>query len=190
MTTGPVPAPLKCKSGWFNVWGHSSMHRMTRWRWWSGRPHHATSHLWSQLETQHQSVPWCAEECDDPLVQSGGRWQTLGVGAGLGACPQVQWDPDFRRSAATLYPSLTGPLPSLTWTHWTTSFDYTSRISPTWLPTTPKPAWLLPFAEYSPSIRRALASACGKGILPVPDLYRGGHWGWRWLHWIDVSSIT
>ena len=38
-------------------------------------PHHATSHLWSQLESQHQSVPGCTEECGDPLVQSGGWCQ-------------------------------------------------------------------------------------------------------------------
>ena len=56
-------------------------------------PHHATSHLQSQLESQHQSVPGCTEECGDPLVQSGSRWQTLGVAAGLGAGPQVQRDP-------------------------------------------------------------------------------------------------
>ena len=37
MTTGPLPAPSKCKSGRFNAWGHSSMHRTTLWRWWSGR---------------------------------------------------------------------------------------------------------------------------------------------------------
>ena len=48
-------------------------------------PHHATSHIWSRLESQHQSVPECTEECGDPLVQSGGRWQTLAVTAGLGA---------------------------------------------------------------------------------------------------------
>ena len=41
----------------------------------------------SQLESQHQSVPGCAEECCDPLVQSGGRWQTMGVAAGLGVGP-------------------------------------------------------------------------------------------------------
>ena len=74
--------------------------------------------------------------------------------------------------------------PSPTWTCWTTSFGHTSRTSPTWPPTIPKPAWLLL------SIRRALASACGKGMLPVPDIYRGGDWGWRRLHWIDVSSTA
>ena len=55
--------------------------------------HHATSHLRSRLKSQHQTVPGCAEECGDSLVQSVGRWQTLGVAAGLGAGPQVQRDP-------------------------------------------------------------------------------------------------
>ena len=41
----------------------------------------------------YKSVPGCAEECGDPLVQSGGRWQTMGVASGLGAGPQVQKDP-------------------------------------------------------------------------------------------------
>ena len=58
-------------------------------------PHHATSHLPSRLESKHQSAPGCAEECGDPLVQSGGRWKTLGVAAGLGTAPQVQRDPDL-----------------------------------------------------------------------------------------------
>ena len=43
-------------------------------------------------------------------------------------------------------------------------------------------------AAIRPSIRRALVSACGKGILPVPDPYWGCGCGWRRLHWIDVSS--
>ena len=55
--------------------------------------HHPTSHLRGRLESQHQSVPGCAEECGDPLVQLGGRWQTLDVAAGLGNGPQVQRDP-------------------------------------------------------------------------------------------------
>ena len=63
---------------------------------------------------------------------------------------------NFRRSATTLYPSLTGPPPPPTWTHWTTSFVHTSRTSPTWPPTTPKPALSPPSAEYSPSSRRRL----------------------------------
>ena len=57
------------------------------------RPYHATSYLRSRLESQQQIVPGCAEECGDPLVQSGGLWQTLGVAAVLDAGPQVQRDP-------------------------------------------------------------------------------------------------
>ena len=62
----------------------------------------------------------------------------------------------FRRSATTLYPSLTGLPPPPTWTRWITLFGHTSRTSPTWPPTTPKPAWSPPSAEYSPSSRRRL----------------------------------
>ena len=62
----------------------------------------------------------------------------------------------FRRSATTLYPSLTSTSPPPTWTRWTTSFGHTSRTLPTWPPTTPKPAWSPPSAEYSPSSRRRL----------------------------------
>ena len=56
-------------------------------------PHHTTSHLRSRLESQHRNVPECAEECGDPLLMSGSRWQTLGVATGLGAGPRVQRDP-------------------------------------------------------------------------------------------------
>ena len=63
----------------------------------------------------------------------------------------------FRWSDTTFYPYLTSPPPSSpTWTRWTTSFGHTSTTSPTWLPTTPKPDWSPPFAEYSPSSRRRL----------------------------------
>ena len=58
----------------------------------------------------------------------------------------------FRRSATTLYPSLTSPSPPPTWAHWSTSFGHTSRTSPTWLPTTPKPAWSPPSAELPPAL--------------------------------------
>ena len=39
------------------------------------------------------------------------------------------------------------------------------------------------FAELPPALVE-------KGMLPVLDPYRDGDWGWRWLHWIDVSSTT
>ena len=92
-------------------------------------------------------IPWCNQ-------LSGGRpWV-----ADLGWRPTSPKRPrlDFRRSATTLYPSLTGPLPPPTWTRWTTSFGHTSRISPTWPPATAKLAWSPPSAEYSPSSRRRL----------------------------------
>ena len=43
---------------------------------------------------------------------------------------------------------------------------------------------------HPPSIHRAPAGACGKCMLPILDPYQGGDWGWRRLHWIDVSSTT
>ena len=154
MITGPLPAPSKCKSEGFNAWGHSSTHRTSLWRRWSGKPHHTTSYLRSRPESQHRSVPGCAEECGDPLVQSGGRWQTLAVAAGLGAGPQVQRDPDLASKGVLQLCTLrsVAPLPP-TWSHWTTSFGHTSRTSPTWPPTT---AWSPPSAEYSPSSRSRL----------------------------------
>ena len=100
MKTGPLPAPSKCKSGLPRITGTCSGDENKFsgygngcWCGFKWGPHHATSHLRSRLESQHQSVPGCAEECGDPLVQSGGRWQTLGVTAGVGAGPQVQRDP-------------------------------------------------------------------------------------------------
>ena len=48
------------------------------------------------------------------------------------------------------------PPPPPTGTRWTTSFGHTSRTSPTWPPTTPKPAWSSPSAEYSLSSCRCL----------------------------------
>ena len=47
-----------------------------------------------------------------------------------------------------------------------------------------------PDCRHPPSICRAPVGACGKGMLPIPDPYQGGDWGWRRLHWIDVSSTT
>ena len=78
----------------------------------------------------------------------------------------------FRRSATTLYPSLTGPPLLPTWTRWTTSFGHTTTTSPTWPPTTPKPVWLPPSAEYSPSSWRRLWK---RHVLSSGSVFR------RWL---------
>ena len=47
-----------------------------------------------------------------------------------------------------------------------------------------------PDRRHPPNICRAPAGACGKGMISVLDPYRGDDWGWRRLHWIDVSSTT
>ena len=140
-------------------------------KWW---PHHATSHLRSRLESQHQSVSGCAEECGDPQVPSGGRWQTLSVAARLGAGPQVQRDLSLASEGVLRLCTLLSLLPLL------------PRFEPTGLL-----RLVIRREHHHPlSIRRAPAGACGKGMLAVQDPYRGGDWGWRRLHWIDVSSIT
>ena len=94
MTTGPLPATFKMQIRTFQrAQGDENKVSGYGYGLWCGfkwGPHHATSHLRSRLESQHQGVPVCAEECGDPLVQSGGWWQTLGVAARLGAGPQVQ----------------------------------------------------------------------------------------------------
>ena len=145
-------------------------------------PQHTTSHLRSRLESQHQSVPGCTEKCDDPLVQSGDRWQTLGVTEGLGVSPQVQRDLGLASEGVLRLCTLLSLPPS----------------SPR-----PEPAGLLRLVihrehhqhdlpQYQSQLDRrwAPAGACRKGMLPVLDPYRGGDWGWRRLHWIDVNSIT
>ena len=144
--------------------------------------------LRSWVESQHQSVPGCAEECSDPLVQSGGWWQTLGEAAGLGAGSQVQRDPGLVSEGVLWFCTL---------------LSLASLLS------RPEPTGLLrlvihpehhqhdlpqhqsqPDRRHPQSIRWAPAGTCWKGMLPVPDPYWGGDWGWRRLHWIDVSSTT
>ena len=166
MTTGPLPAHSKCKSGL--PWKTGTCARVMKTKFpatiivfgvvSSEGPHHATSHLRSRLENQHQSVPGCAEECVDPLMQSDGEWQTLDVaGAGVGARPQVQRDPGLASEGVLrLCTLLSLPPPPPTWTHWTTLFGHTSRTSPTWPPIIPKPAWSPTSTEYSYSSRQRL----------------------------------
>ena len=129
--------------------------------------HHATSHLRSRLESQHQSVPECAEECGGHLVLSGGRWQTLCVAAGLGAGPQVQRDLGLASegvlplcthlSVPPLIPEL-NPLDYIVWSYVGNITNMTSHSTK---------------ASLIAAIRRAHAGACRKGMLPVPDPYRG-----------------
>ena len=151
----------------------------------------ATSCHLTSSKSAWKSTPKCTWMCWRVWWSPGAiRWPVAdpGCGSRTRRRPTSPKRPrvGFRRSATTLYPSLTG--------------------SP---PPPPEPAGLLRLVirrehhqhdlpqhqsqsdrRHPPSIRRAPAGACGKVMLPVPDPYRGGDWSWRRLHWIDVSSIT
>ena len=153
MTTGSLPAPSKCKSGRFKAWGMCpGWWKKSLWlRLWSSVRFQlrATSCHLTSSKSAWKSTPKCTWMCWRVWWFPGAiRWPVADPGCGrLG----------FRRSATTLYPSLTGPPPPPTWSSWSTSFGHTSRTSPTWPPTTPKPAWSPPSTEYSPCSRRRLA---------------------------------
>ena len=168
MTTGPLPAPSKYKSGLPRITGTCqgdenkvSGYSYGLWCGFKRGPHHTTSYLRSRLE----SVPGCAEECGDFLVQSGGRRQTLGVAAGLGTGLQVQRDPGLVSEGVLRLCTLLSLAPILP---------------------RPEPAGLLhlvicrehhqhdlpqhksqPDRRHLSSIHRAPTGACGKGMLRI-----------------------
>ena len=163
MTTGPFPTSSKCKSGRFKAWGHSSTHRTTlrtaTVMVFGVVSRRATScHLKSPKSAWKSTLKctwiywrvwWFPGEI---------RWPVADPGCG-NRTRRRPTSPkksrlDFRRSATTLYHSLTGPPPPRTWTRWSSSFCHTSRTSPVWLPTTLNPAWSPRSAEYSQSSRR------------------------------------
>ena len=195
MITRPMPAPTKCKSGLPRItgtclgwWKQTFQLRLWSLVWFQMR---ATSCHLTSSKSVWKSTPKCTWMCWRVWWSPGAiRWPVADPGCGSRTRhrPTSPKRPrlGFRRSANSLCPSLTGPL----------------------LPR-PEPAELhrlvirrehhqhdlpqhqsQPDRRHPPSIRRALAGACGKGMLPVPDPYRGGHWGWRQLRWIDVSSTT
>ena len=165
MTTGPLPAPSKCKSGLLRItgtypgwWKQSFWLRLWSLVWFQVR---ATSCHLTSSKSAWKSTPKCTWMCWKVWWSPGAiRWLVAddGCGSRTQHQPISQKRPRlcFRRSATTLYPSLTGPPPPPTWTRWTTSFGHMSRTSPTWPPTTPKPAWSPPSTKYSPSSRRRL----------------------------------
>ena len=151
----------------------------------------ATSCHLTSSKSAWKSTPKCTWMCWKVWWSPGTiRWPVAdpGCGSRTRCRPTSPKRPrfGFRRSATALYPSFTGPLTPPTWTHWTTSLGHTSRTSPTWPPTTPKPAWSPPSAEYSPSSRRRLWKRYALSSRSVSR---------RWLklkaaNWIDVSSTT
>ena len=121
----------------------------------------ATSCYLTSLKSAWKSTSKCTWMCWRVWWSPGAiRWPVANPGCGSRTRrrPTSPKRPrlSFRRSATTLYPSLTGSPPPPTWTCWTTSFDHTSRTSPTWPSTTPKPAWSPPSTEYSLSSSRRL----------------------------------
>ena len=192
MTTGPLLAPSKCKSGLPRItgtcpgwWKQSFRLRLWSLVWFQVRA--SSCHLTSS-KSAWKSTPKCTWMCWRVWWSPGAiRWPVADTGCGSRTRCQPTSLKRPRRSATTMYLSLTGPPPPPpTWTRWTTSFGHTSRTSPTW----PPQHQSQPDRRHPPSIHRAPASTCRKGMLPVPDLYRGGDWGWRQLHWIEVSSTT
>ena len=157
MTTGPLPAPSKCKSGLPRItgmcpawWKQSFQLRLWSLVWFQVR---ATSCHLTSSKSAWKLTPKCTWMCWRVWWSPGAiRWPVADPWPTSPKRPRL----GFRRSATTLYPFLTGPPPPSTWTHWTISLGHTSRTSPTWPPTMPKPAWSLPSAKYLPSSHRRL----------------------------------
>ena len=165
MTTGPLQAPSKCKSRLPRITGTCpGWWKQCFWLWlWSlvWFQVRATSCHFTSSKSAWKSIPKCTWMCWRVWWSPGAiRWLVADLGCGSRTwCRTISPKRprlDFRRNATTLYPSLTGPPPPPTWTPWTTSFGHMSRKSPTWPPTTPKPAWSPPSAEYLPSSRQCL----------------------------------
>ena len=105
-------------------------------------------------------------------MQSGGRWQTLGVTAGLGIGPQFQRDPGLASEGVLRLCSLLSLASLLPRPETAGLLRLVIRLE--------NHQHDLPQHQSQPdrrhplSIRRAPAGACGKGMLPVPDPYQGG----------------
>ena len=195
MTTEPLLAPSKCKSGLPRIigtcpgwWKQSFRLRLWSLVWFQVR---ATSCHLTSSKSASKSTPKCTWMCWRVWWSPGAIWWLV-ADPGCGSrtrrratSPKIT-RLGFRRSATTFYPSLTGPLlprPESTGLlrlvirrehHQHDLLQHQSQ----------------PDRRHPTNIRRAPAGACGKGMLPVPDLYRSSDWGWRRLHWIDFSSTT
>ena len=189
MTTEPLPAPSKCKSGLPQItgtcpewWKQSFRLRLWSLVWFQVR---ATSCHLTSSKSAWKSTLKCTWMCWRVWWSPGA---ILGVAAGFGTGPQVQRDPVLASEGLLRLCTLLSLAPLL------------PRA---------EPAGLLrlvirrehhqhdlpqhqsqPDHRHPPRIRRAPTGARGKGMLPVPDPYRGGYWDWRRLHWRDVSSTT
>ena len=189
MTTGPLPTRSKCKPGLPRItewWKQSIWLQLWSLVWFQVR---ATSCHLTSSKSAWKSTPKCTWMCWRVVIPwcnqvAGGRpwvWQQDSTPAHKSKETQA-W---LQKECYDFVP----------FSHWPLHF------------LRPEPTGLLrlvihqenhqydlpqhqsqPDRRHLPSISRAPAGACEKGMLPVPDPYQGGDWGWRWLHWIDVSS--
>ena len=156
MTTGPLPAPSKWKSGRFNVPRvmktkfpatvmvfvvvSSEGHIMPPNIFEVGLKVNTKVYLYVLKSVV---IPWCNQVAGGrPWVFQQDKPKETQV-----------W---LQKECYDFVPFSHCPLLPLNWTRWTSSFGHTSRTSPIWPPTTPKPTWSLPSARYLLSSRRRL----------------------------------
>ena len=187
MTTGPLSASSKCKSGLPRLtgtcsgwWKQSYRQRLWSLMWFQVT---ATSCYLTSSKSAWKSTPKCTWMCWRvwwSLVQSDGRpWVRQQDSTPAHKSKETQaW---LQKECYAFVPfshcppTDLNPLDDVIWSYIENITNMTSHNTK---------------ANLIATIRRAPAGACGKGMLPVPDPYRGGDWGWRRLHWIDVSSTT
>ena len=191
MTTAPLPAPSKCTCGLPRItgtcpgwWKQSFRLRLLSLVAFQGR---ATSCHLTSSKSAWKSTPKCAWRWWRAWWSPGAiKWPMADPGCGS-RIRRRRTSPkrprlDFRRSATTFYPFLTGPLLLDL-----NPLDYFVR---SYVENITNMTSHNTKASPIAAIHRTLVGACRKGILPIPDPYRGDDWGWRRLHWIDVSSTT
>ena len=191
MTTGPLPAPSKCKSGLPRITGMcpgrwKQSFRLQLWSLVGFQVRPTSCHLTSS-KSAWKSTSKCSWMCWRVWWSPGAiRWLV----ADPGCNSRTRHRPTgpkrprlgFRKSTMTLYPSLTGPTSSpdlnpldyFVWSYVENITNITSHNTK---------------ASLIAAIHRAPTGASGKGMLPVLDPYRGGDRGRRLQPWI-VSSTT
>ena len=161
MTTGPLPAPWKSKSGRFNVFKVMKTKfpaTIMVFGVVSSEGHIMPPHIFEvdlKVNTKVSLdvlksvvIPWCNQ------VAGSRPWVWQQDSALTRKSKETQaW---LQKQCYDFVPFSHWPPPPPTWTGWTTLFGHMSRTSPTWPPTTPKPTWSPQSTEYSPSSRRRL----------------------------------
>ena len=117
-------------------------------------------------------IPWCNQ------VAGGRTWMWQQDSAPAHKSKETQaW---LQKRCYDSVPFSHWPLPPPTWTRWTISLVHASRTSPTWPPTTPKPAWSPPSAEYSSNSHRPLWKR------HAPSSGSVSRW-WLWLKAVTLN---